>query len=202
MAREKGRPLFKVVGGFVTALVLLGAGYTVGHASNVKTSPNVKASASAETKATKLISLSSRMTIAPNPTVYEQLQVTDELGHTQIVDVRKTPVSFFNYMDTDNLKAFASIWGSLKEKPTLICTGWPKGTKMADVIQQTKAALTSTGLTQATVYYLNDSNPYLATGGKYVSGLPDTYVWKNSLVYHVPGVLPSATDWIQVFGGN
>jgi hypothetical protein len=146
----------------------------------------------------KVQSLAVRTSLATNPPLYDQIHVQDAKGNPKVLSVKTTPLFFFSYWTGQApLIQLKTEWNEFQTKPVLICTGWPKGTSIKDAVSKTDLLLKQVGLTNAEVDYFSQ-NPF----GTYVSGLPDTYVWQSGHVYHVPGTLPSASDWLKVFNGG
>lgn len=138
-----------------------------------------------------VLSLKQRTQLAVKPTIYEHVQVTTANGKPVTLNVQDQPLIFFSPA-LGGQQLFATLsQAKPAQAPALIATGFmPNQTKAQD-ITATEALLKQFHVTWP-VYYLF-GNPF----GSIISGVPDTYVWRNGHVWHIPGTLSSASEWDQ-----
>ncbi|PWI54889.1 hypothetical protein BM613_13530, partial [Sulfoacidibacillus thermotolerans] len=70
-----------------------------------------------------------------------------------------------------------------------ISTGFPSTFTQQQAVAETQELVSQTHISWPIVY--DFTNPF----GTVISGLPDTYVWKNGHVWEIPGALPHAAQW-------
>lgn len=193
------KPMTRIVSTGVAALLVIG-GITTSFFASKNLSQTDKHSAPAKTRisqssaTSKLVSLQKRETTIPNmdEQKYHAIPVVNADGHKSTLDIANNSVVFLSdWNATQILNQLKSA--KLTVQPILVVT-WPSPNEtprkeLLNVIADAK----DVGLPNQVVE-LTDTNHQ-----KWVTGVPDAYVFTNNKVYEVPGILPKSTDWNQVF---
>ncbi|MCL6489835.1 MAG: hypothetical protein K6T76_13000 [Alicyclobacillus mali] len=138
-----------------------------------------------------VLSLQQRTKLALQPTLYERVQVVTADGKPVTLNVQVQPLIFFSPALGGQQLFQALSQAKPAHSPVLIATGFmPNETKAQDVAD-TETLLKQYHITWP-VYYVF-GNPF----GSLISGVPDTYVWRNGHVWHIPGTLSSPSEWNQ-----
>jgi len=138
-----------------------------------------------------VLSLQQRTKPATKPTLYEHVQVVTADGKPVTLDVQDHPLIFFSPALGGQQLFQVLSQAKPAHPPVLIATGFmPNETKAQDVAD-TQTLIKEHHITWP-VYYVFE-NPF----GSLISGVPDTYVWRNGHVWHIPGTLTSAAEWDQ-----
>ena len=139
--------------------------------------------------AVHVLSLTQRTQEALNPTAYYAVHVKAADHTSGTVSVKQQPLIFFSpslggsQLMSELSKARVAI------PPVLVATGFPPGTSHAAAVKETSTLLNRFGLHWRVVYGFRN------LFGTLVTGLPDTYVWRDGHVWHIPGLLPTAVEW-------
>ncbi|PWI56574.1 hypothetical protein BM613_13025 [Sulfoacidibacillus thermotolerans] len=136
-----------------------------------------------------VLSVTQRTHLASNPARYEGLALSLATGKKITVSVKQQPLIFFspNLGGQALLQELAQV--HVSPTPLLISTGFPSTFTQQQAVAETQELVSQTHISWPIVY--DFTNPF----GTVISGLPDTYVWKNGHVWEIPGALPHAAQW-------
>lgn len=138
-----------------------------------------------------VLSLKQRTQLATKPNLYEAVHVVTADGKPVTLDVQNQPLIFFSPALGGQQLMQVLSQAKPTHPPALIATAFMPNETRAQDIADTETLLKQYHITWP-VYYDFDN-----AFGSLISGVPDTYVWRNGHVWHIPGTLSSASEWNQ-----
>ncbi|MFD1676069.1 hypothetical protein [Alicyclobacillus fodiniaquatilis] len=194
-----------VISSALGALVLVGGVVTtfasITNRAPITTAKTTTSTTQAIPTVTKTLSLSQKEQSIPNKNAdkYFKIPCVDSSGKKFDISVKNAPVMFVSAWDSPIVSQLEQDKHSIKTMPVFVVVQAGPHKSSSQEISDVKKLLQQHGVTGSTVLALDDNQQF---PHEWITGDPDTYVWKNSHLMEIPGPLKSneVSQWSKILG--